>query len=445
MKLSAMPLLKHLPKLNLLRLIATTLLVMMGLIAPFLYFRQDSKPMLHLQEQSRLCMDLTHDHLLQIDDMHTSVDPAVYLITPPGKEYDTGNLCMGALVTIPNQYSKKEDYGAPIEDYPPDSIYLNIEGVDFNMVPKTETNFTVFKLANKTEFRYYHLELKFRDADVYKITGYLECKIYKLMLDINHLWNIEDKNNIFWNPFPLKFLRFEEKSNFSLSDSYTVTIKGTQMNSKLFADLPVCKNGNALGRWVRGSLVETHHNQSVNMLKNDWTTFRDSSTHFQDAEGKIWIPYDCKYLPISYTQFTNQLSKSNAHLHFYGDSNIRRPLKAFSTRGAWCTTMNNPFSIECTCEDHARASVSIPQLNDNSDPNYVFNVGGSANVSLYWLRVDGFSYDNSPDFSEKLSHQSQTSYHATLGVSKVQTPLAVIFNLGNYQFLIFSELGCSVS
>jgi hypothetical protein len=75
----------------------------------------------------------------------------------------------------------------------------------------------------------------------------------------------------------------------------------------------------------------------------------------------------------------------------------------------------------------------------------VFHVGGSANFSLYWLRVEGFSYDNSPDFSEKLSHQSQTSYHATLGVSKVQTPLAVIFNLGNYQFLIFSELGCSVS
>jgi hypothetical protein len=124
----------------------------------------------------RSCLELTALHFQQISDIHDSDDPSVYVIAPSGKEYAAGPICIGAVVAIPTKYSGTDDYGVKIEDTPPDSIYLDIIGNDFLVIPDTVANFTFFK-KDDIKFRYYQLNVLFRDSDTYKLTGYLEVNI----------------------------------------------------------------------------------------------------------------------------------------------------------------------------------------------------------------------------------------------------------------------------
>ena len=139
-------------------------------------------------ESDRSCMQLTDLYLRQIADLHKSNDPSVYLIAPRKTEFVSGTICIGAVVAIPSKYSGIEDYGESVEDSPPDSIYLDIIGTDFTVIPDTVANFSPFN-QNEMKFRYYQLNIPFRDSDSYKLTGYLEGKFktaysrYKLQME----------------------------------------------------------------------------------------------------------------------------------------------------------------------------------------------------------------------------------------------------------------------
>jgi hypothetical protein len=233
----------------------------------------------------------------------------------------------------------------------------------------------------------------------------------------------------------MKFLKRNENKLVPVEE-ISISVAGLKLDAAAYDQLPLCENGNMTGRWVVTSLIQSV--TSIPNLSKVWKTPRDSLTHFQDDEGKIWLPYDCKYRPLSYSEFTACLAESNSHLHFYGDSNIRRSLKAISTGGAWCTSMYDPSSKVCNCEDYMRSSARVPYLDESQKINYFPSVAGNMNASIYYYKLGGFKYEvNATAFGNKLSRKTQEENLKKSDVKEIRKPDAVILNLGIYIALIF--------
>lgn len=121
------------------------------------------------------CHDPSSLDFEQISMLHQLESPAVYLISPKHEWFSVGTVCLGLVVYIPDDYGRNASHGLQVDDYPPDAVYLDIIGNDFQVVPKTEPSFTQVQVK-KGLARYYQLSVNFRDSDDYYITGYLECK-----------------------------------------------------------------------------------------------------------------------------------------------------------------------------------------------------------------------------------------------------------------------------
>lgn len=65
----------------------------------------------------------------------------------------------------------------PVEGYPPDSLYLEIIGTNFQVIPETPNSYDAFNMTDGSLFRYYKIKADFKDNDSYNVTGYVECKI----------------------------------------------------------------------------------------------------------------------------------------------------------------------------------------------------------------------------------------------------------------------------
>jgi hypothetical protein len=366
------------------------------------------------------CHDSSKIDFNQIAYLHQGEIPAAYLISPGSDSFSKGTLCLGIVVYIPDDYGKNISHGLAIDNYPPDAIYLDIIGKDFQVVPKTEPTFVQAEVSEKGTARYYKINVDFRDPDDYFVSGYLECILTALILDINYLWNFEVKEDVFWNPFPLRILELENQ--YKIVDKLKIRIKGSSI---VYQMLPLCTNGDSEGRWVKSSFVESE--SSHNLSLTDWSTPRDSSTVYQSPEGKIWVPYNCRYRPISYSEFTSCLSKSDTLLHVYGDSNIRRALKAITTGGAWCNTLYDPTSWDCQCTDQGRDPV--PYLDDNEDVVYFPNVAGAKRFTMLYQKVRGFFNQRGP-FDQILNATNVSESLSKFGIKEFRKPTAVIYNIG---------------
>ena len=121
------------------------------------------------------CHEYSMMDFKQIPNLHNSDLPAAYLIAPPTDHFSIGTLCMGVFVYIPHIYGKNASSGLKIDDYPPDSMYFEIIGKDFQIIPKLDSKYTEIDVKDDGVLRYYYLNVEFRDGDKYNITGYLEC------------------------------------------------------------------------------------------------------------------------------------------------------------------------------------------------------------------------------------------------------------------------------
>ena len=214
-------------------------------------------------------------------------------------------------------------------------------------------------------------------------------------------------------------------SQFIAVDNLILTVEGPKLDFKSYHDLPICDNGNANGRWIKSSIIEDKKAQRKSSSYN--TAPRDSMTYFKDPEDRVWVPYNCRYVLMSYSEFTSCMSKSNNHLHFYGDSNMRRALKAITTGGAWCNTLYDPNSHECECSDQDK--VQVPYMDESQTVNYFGNVAGSSGFSILFERVNGFqSQQGSFDQILNASHLAES--FNKFGLKEIRKPDAVIFNLG---------------
>jgi hypothetical protein len=127
------------------------------------------------------CHDSSNIDFYQIANLHQSEVPAAYLISTGNDVFSKGTICVGVVVFIPSAYEKSLSQGLAIDNYPPDAIYLDIIGKDFQVVPKTESEFVQIQVSEHGLARYYKLNIDFRDADDYYVSGYLECILFRLI------------------------------------------------------------------------------------------------------------------------------------------------------------------------------------------------------------------------------------------------------------------------
>ena len=122
------------------------------------------------------CPDISQSTLLLISKSISSTDPAALIIkTRQNYIYNPGKICIGALVYIPVMLDVNSKNEKMMEEYPPDSLYLDIAGSNFQVVPKTQWSFQQYTIDDCCIFRYYKIYADFRDLDSYKVSGYLEC------------------------------------------------------------------------------------------------------------------------------------------------------------------------------------------------------------------------------------------------------------------------------
>jgi hypothetical protein len=117
--------------------------------------------------------------------------------------------------------------------------------------------------------------------------------------------------------------------------------------------------------------------------------FDDQMTHYKTQEDEIWVPYDCKYKKISYSYFAKCLEKNYKVMHFYGDSNTRRSLKAVTTGGAFCNTWYDKTSSTCQCWDRLNHT---DHFGVEKVHYYMHNITGR-DIHMYFYFAHGFIRD----------------------------------------------------
>jgi hypothetical protein len=199
---------------------------------------------------------------------------------------------------------------------------------------------------------------------------------------------------VHWDPVPIHFVEIKADSLPKILDTSPVirVTSPEKMTPKIYNKLPYCTRGDHPGRWVKLKAVtqSLSYKEPYLDFSSAQTSFQppiDFMTHYQDRLGHIWLPFDCKYRSLSYTQFKHCLAHNNQEvLHFWGDSNVRRALKALSTNGAWCNTWYDPASPECNCYDW---NFGVPQMDPHYPVNKLYSLGGLRNTSVFFYTWQG--------------------------------------------------------
>jgi hypothetical protein len=133
------------------------------------------------------------------------------------------------------------------------------------------------------------------------------------------------------------------------------------------------------------------------------------------------------------------MSNLGLHLHFYGDSNIRRSLKTITTGGKFCRTNYDTYSKECQCNDK---TLDVPYYNFSKPINYFPELTGFSNTSIYFHDLKGLLLWNGINWNADLEKSRLDKIMLELGIDKV-LPSAVIVGLSkDLSKLIYSKLGC---
>jgi hypothetical protein len=311
--------------------------------------------------------DIQFDQLLPFHSLflNSNQSQAAYVYFPHLSSHEVTLPVKSSLLAYVLVYSPTTHFmHQALPDFAPDSIHISIQGSQFMSVPFiSHSPFQQHLLKENITLRMYHTQFKFQDVDTFKIYGNLEY--------VNYQWNYEKYQDVFWNPTPLQFASISSwTAELSLKDSLSVKVRGKAFDIHDYESLPYCSRGDHPGRWVH-----------TNALKQSTLSFM-----LQTNSSHKWIPYDCKYREIGYDEFRECLHQHHPLIHFYGDSNIRRSLKALTTSGAWCSTMYNSTSEECQCKDW---HLDVPYMNVSIPMNKIYNVAGG-DTKIFFYSAQGF-------------------------------------------------------
>ncbi|KAI9105733.1 hypothetical protein DFS34DRAFT_27688 [Phlyctochytrium arcticum] len=269
-------------------------------------------------------------------------------------------------------------------------------------VPERYTQY----LVGDDEYRIYDLVLLLRDPDLYHLEVLLE---YSDLKDLESL--SQDA------AYPSRAHLPIVVNNDGTPTMLTIQVQGKPISRSTYLGLPHCQHADHVGRWVNASLL------AKSPIASSWASEEDE-THddltgpLESYDGRVWVPYECRYRRWSYRTFRDKcLSRWYHETHWWGDHNIRRSLKTLTTAGAWCKVWYDESSSECQCDDGA---LHVPDFEvELKRQSTIRNIAGAPNISLSFLSVDGFTAQE-PLWREWMHQQHW---------AETRLPSAVIVNL----------------
>ncbi|KAJ3179792.1 hypothetical protein HDU87_002360 [Geranomyces variabilis] len=251
--------------------------------------------------------------------------------------------------------------------WPPDSVDLKAEGENYTVVFDTSQQYVIVNgRDSEVSYRIYNVTIDLRDPDSYQLEVVLEY--------MDYLWNYEDPAHVYWAPTPLPI--FMNRDSLTLLPSSLRLLANDpvthpQITYESFAALPLCSNGNHRGRWVPsahlGFAPTLRMHVPSDMNENSNVDYDKSPLLLQNYDDAVWVPYDCRYAARTYDSWRDRcLLKHHPYVHYFGDSNIRRGLKALASGGRWCKIWYSEDSSQCQCSDwHLDIEGLAPDREDN--------------------------------------------------------------------------------
>ncbi|KAI8920939.1 hypothetical protein DFJ77DRAFT_447994 [Powellomyces hirtus] len=258
-------------------------------------------------------------------------------------------------------------------DFPPDGILIRAIGIQngFESTMDVSETFAAFEY-DRIEYRLYHTTIKLRDADKYKLEVLLE---YRSIENLGNLRSVVAP--------PLQLPTIVSKDGQTLL--HTIQIPGKRISRSTYLGLPHCMGADHAGRWVNASFLEKSAG-AASWASDEEEVHEDLSEPLESYDGRVWVPYECRYRRWTHKAFKNKcLAKWHNLTHWIGDSNIKRSLKAVTTGGAWCREWYDEGSPECQCEDKA---LVVPQISENVPSwNLISNVAGKSDVTMLYASL----------------------------------------------------------
>ena len=161
-----------------------------------------------------------------------------------------------------------------------------------------------------------------------RIDGYVDYRNYE--------WNAER----YHTRLQRENLPFHFARNFSFQPTEAVDNTGRQAASPAAVSaveqpLPVCTIADAPGYWA------SQNSSLASIGARDW---RDMSALPQTSRGMSYFADTCVYRPIPWREALTCLAQRYPTIHWFGDSNSRRDVRALYTAGRW-------LDAKYSCED----------------------------------------------------------------------------------------------
>ncbi|KAJ2784358.1 hypothetical protein H4R18_001162 [Coemansia javaensis] len=267
-----------------------------------------------------LCRDLP------IPDVHWATRdeyaPAFVHVPAPGSVPIGGSVCVR--VVVPAMPSSASMVHVPPPGQPWDSVMLDLVGKTTNIsVPVRLQLVADIRNTQRGSTHIYEADVVLRDADAFVPRGYIEYRAAE--------WNSEDEAPVV--PYKPEDIFIDGALQVVAEDR-----DGTSPYSlSRHADLPLCTDPGAEGRWVRAEAVP----------------FSLAAIPPADNHDMVWLPYACRLRRISYPDAASCMAERHPLMHWYGDSNVRRALKKITTAGVWCSQPDELPTRRCLCEDYS--------------------------------------------------------------------------------------------
>ncbi|KAI8368216.1 uncharacterized protein BYT42DRAFT_504122 [Radiomyces spectabilis] len=183
-----------------------------------------------------------------------------------------------------------------------------------------------FTMIERTAIHIYEGEIEIHDSGTYSLEGLLEYT--------GGQWNFEKGPVLPYKPTAMQVLptgtdTFHVKQSL---EEHTTDVETATNILNEHLNLPLCKGADHAGRWLSWPGDPQHAIQRVAGL---------------NRHNKFWAPYNCRYRHITYPQFNRCLArKYSLGIEAYGDSNMRRSIKKFLSRGRWCRDWSKRWQMD---------------------------------------------------------------------------------------------------
>ncbi|KAI8904647.1 hypothetical protein DFJ77DRAFT_552191 [Powellomyces hirtus] len=323
----------------------------------------------------------------------------------------------------------ERDFPPPISNWPPDSVEIRATGENYTLPIHADRDFLVIRgRPSEVAYRLYNITLDLKDPDSYEIDAVLEYTDY--------LWNYEVSEHVFWAPSSLPIL-INRHSLQHLPQLRLTTAPEThpQLTHQSYSALPPCGNGNHRGRWVPAAHLDPTPSLRMHVPRDGEEITDEMPLLLKSYSDRVWVPYSCRYHARTYAVWKDRcIAPRHPFIHMFGDSNIRRGVKAFASGGRWCKDWYEENSPACQCTDW---HLDIDGLQPDRPDNVLTVAGGNDEPALDEAYVYTFLWKGlnswGPDWNMALNASDQRIRIAAINQHLAdRPPTVVIVSLTNW-------------